>query len=118
MREIGWIERERGGPVPVRVRVRIGDYKGPTTTAMGTNSSDNNHNSNRHEEEEQEPTKLATKQSLLKVSTLRNLIFAANTCFIGIWCAAGGGRPPTPPPPRILHFISKTRACHEINILV
>ena len=55
---------------------------------------------------EKKPNKKASKQ--------------ARAAHLWIWCAAGGGRcppPPTPPAPRNLHFISDTRACHEINIL-
>ena len=49
--------------------------------------------------------------------------FCFSICVLSnlwIWSAAGGGAAPPPnprPTPRHLHFISDTRACHEINIL-
>ena len=108
------MDRARGGRGPVRVRVRdrqqlepgwwtssSSSSDRPTTAATRTNSNDNNHNRNRHDPQHRRRT--GTNQasnkaiSLLKVSALRRLIFAANTCYIRIWCAAGGGAPPNPP---------------------
>ena len=81
----------RAGVEPVRVRIR-----------SATNSN-NNHTSNRHDPQQRRTgTNQASNKAinLLKASALRSLIFAADTCFIGIRCAAGGGHRAPPKPPR------------------
>ena len=59
--------------------------------------------------------------SALAAVLLSLLVFAFPfVCFLTFGSGVRGGplRPPQPPPaPRSLHFISDTRACHEINIL-
>ena len=76
-------------------------------------------------QQEQEPKQATKQQAKQRVEILRP---AQSLCFLCIQHAlvlrgcglllGGALRPPQPPPaPRNLHFISNTRACHEITFL-